>query len=208
MVKKISLPVSLFIGFILLSACTNDAQPEETPSSSAKPSTVKIKPAYEPNYGDTETIGDLQYTLISLSVEGEVGSGDHVTTGEKQFYSILMTVKNSGTQSVTLEPSFFTLISRPKTYAVAETATLYKNEYEPQGESIYRDKIREHFASGISRGTILTTLEPDEEMNGYIIFDVDPAETFIVEEDGAPIIEKLEIKSNRSDADTIIFYLD
>lgn len=207
MLKKISLSASLFIGFLLLSACMNDAQPEEIPSSSAKSSPAQIRPTYEPNYGDTETIGDLQYTLISLSVEGEVGSGDHITTGEKQFYSVLMTVKNNGTQSITLAPSFFTLISWPKTYSVAETATLYKNEYEPQGESVYRDKIREHFASGVPRGTILTTLEPGEEKNGYLIFDVDPAETFIVEEEGAPVVEKLEIKSNLSDEDTIIFYL-
>lgn len=197
--------ISLIMTILLFSACASDTQPKKTVSS-AKSSPIQIKPAYEPNFGDTETIGDLQYTFISLNGEDTVGSGNHTATGEKQLYSVLITVKNIGDQAVTVNPSFFTLISGSKTYSVAEMATLYKNEREPEGDTMYRDKLREQFASGVPQGTILTTLEPGEEKNGYLIFDVDPTEAFIAEEEGAPVVEKLEIKSNRSDGETLIFY--
>lgn len=61
-----------------------------------------------------------------------------------------------------------------------------------QREIIYHDKTREYFASGVPRGAILSTLEPSEEKNGYLIFNATSAETFIMEEDAAPLIKKLE----------------
>lgn len=198
MVKKSSASIALLIGTLLLSACTNDIQLEED-TSSKEPSIVQIKPAYKPSFGDTETIGDLEYTFISLFAEDSVGSGDHAITGEKDLYSVLITIKNIGDRSVTVEPSFFTLISGPKTFFVAETATLYKNEYEVE------DETRKHYANKIPKGTLLTTLEPGEERNGFLIFSVD-SDTFITEKEGPPVVEKLEVKSNQSDTDTLIFY--
>lgn len=191
------------MGILLLSACDFYTQQEESPPSVAS-SPVQIRPSYEPNFGDTETIGDLQHTFIGLFAEGSVGSGEHAITGESGLYSVMMTVKNIGNQAVTVEPSFFTLFSGPKTFFVAETATLYKNEYETVDENSMDYKFIEHYASGVPIGTLLTTLEPGEERIGYLIFGVD-SDTFITEE-GAPVVEKLEIKSNQSNGDTIVFY--
>lgn len=204
MIKKSSVSIALLIGTLLLSACTNDIQLEEA-TSSKEPSIVQIKPAYNPSFGDIETIGDLEYTFISLFAEDSVGSGDHAITGEKGLYSVLITIKNIGDQSVTVEPSFFTLISGPKTFFVAETATLYKNEYEVEDETSIQYETRKHYANKIPKGTLLTTLEPGEERNGFLIFGVD-SDTFITEKEGPPVVEKLEIKSNQSDTDTLIFY--
>lgn len=205
MIRKLGLFIAILTGTLLVSACKNDAQPKESPSSIESSSAVQIRPAFEPNYGDTETIGDLQYTFIGLFAEGSVGSGEQAITGEKGLYSVMMTVKNIGNQAVTVDPSYFTLISGAKTFFVAETATLYKNEYEEEDENSLDYQISEQYASGVPKGTILTTLESGEERNGFLIFGVD-SDTFVKEEGEAPVVEKLEIKSNQSSGETIVFY--
>lgn len=204
MVNKLSLSIATLFGSLLLSACTDNAQIEE-PTSSSEISTTQTNRIDKPSFGDTQAIGDLEYTFIGSFAQGDIGSGDYIITGEKHMYGIMLTIKNIGEQPVTIDPSYFKIISSQKTFFVDETATLYKNEYEIEDEASISYQIRELYAPGVPTGRILTSLEPNEERNGYLIFGVN-SDTFIVEKNEPQIVEKLEIKSNKSSSDTIFFY--
>lgn len=107
--------------------------------------------------GETVTVGDMEYIVNQKNTADQVGPSVLPTKANGKYLIIDVTLKNNGTEAVTVDSSFFKLKRGDKTYEADSSASMSAN----QGED-----------GNIDNSFFLQSLNPDSTMSGKVVFDV------------------------------------
>lgn len=108
--------------------------------------------------GDTVTVGDMQYRVNSFKVKKVLGNEYFNSKANGTYVLLNVTIKNNGSDEVTIDSNFFELHKGKKTYETDANGTLYANMDSKGKENTF----------------FLQGLNPDSKMTGTIAFDVAP----------------------------------
>lgn len=100
--------------------------------------------------GEALKVGDVEFTVNGTSTAKNVG-GQYGANAQGTYLLIDVTVKNVGTEAITVDSSFFKLMVGEKTYESDSTAGIYANE---------------------NAGFFLDQVNPDLSITGKAVFDV------------------------------------
>ncbi len=101
--------------------------------------------------GDVVTVGDVEYTVNSISTQKEVGNDYLKETAKGTYIIINVSVTNNGNEELMVDSSLFTLVNGEKEYGTDSGAALYVNE---------------------DASFFLENINPDLTLTGNIVFDV------------------------------------
>lgn len=102
--------------------------------------------------GEVVTVGNVEYTVNSITQTDTVGTQYLNTTAQNHFLMIDITVTNKGNDPLDMSSSYFTLVNGEKTYEVNTDASIYNSA---DGESI-----------------IYETVNPDASFTGQVAYDI------------------------------------
>lgn len=150
--------VLLIIGFIVLAISV--ALFVDTPESSSVSESVEEVQAEEASEEVIETIGmgkDLQVGNVVFKVNertkaNNVG-GEWGVDSKGEFLVIDVSVTNTGSEAMTVDSSYFKLLSNGKTYEADSSAGIYAND---TADFFYEE------------------INPDLTMTGKVVFDISP----------------------------------
>ncbi len=100
--------------------------------------------------GELVKVGDVEYTLNSVSTATNIG-GEWGENASGVFLIINVTITNKGSDPLTISDDYFSLTRGKKSYKVDSTAGIYANE---DSDFFYSD------------------LNPENSLTGNIVFDV------------------------------------
>lgn len=135
----------------------DDEETSKTTSSNPKEETKEEVKSYK--IGDLVNVGDMEYTVIQKSTADQVGPSILPTKASGKYFIVEVTLKNNGTEAVTVDSSFFKLKRGDKTYEADASASMSAN----QGED-----------GNIDNSFFLQSLNPDSSLTGKVVFDVAP----------------------------------
>ena len=105
--------------------------------------------------GEEVTVGDVAYTVNSISSAQTLGGEYMNKTAQGMFLVVNVTVTNKGNESLDVSNSFFTLVDGEKQYDSDGVASLYANE---DGQSFF-----------------VNSINPDLSLSSNVAFDVTQA---------------------------------
>ena len=132
---------------------------ETTAASSESAAPVAEEPApVEPSFtiGQVVNVGDVEYTVNSLSTATTLGSEYFNQTANGVFLIVEVRVKNNGQKAMMIDTNLFSLVDGEIVYDSDGTASTYANTDE----------------SGTNLGFFLENLNPGLEKTGNVVFDV------------------------------------
>ena len=128
---------------------------ETTAESSESAAPVAEEPApVEPSFtiGQVVNVGDVEYTVNSLSTATTLGSEYSNQTANGVYLVVEVRVKNNGQKAMMVDTNLFSLVDGEIVYDSDGTATMYANTDES--------------------GFFLENLNPGLEKTGKVVFDV------------------------------------
>ena len=128
---------------------------ETTAASSESAAPVAEEPApVEPSFtiGQVVNVGDVEYTVNSLSTATTLGSEYFNQTANGVFLIVEVRVKNNGQKAMMIDTNLFSLVDGEIVYDSDGTASMYANPDES--------------------GFFLENLNPGLEKTGKVVFDV------------------------------------
>ena len=105
--------------------------------------------------GEEVTVGDVAYTVNSISSAQTLGGEYMNKTAQGMFLVVNVTVTNKGNESLDVSNAFFTLVDGEKQYDSDGVASLYANE---DGQSFF-----------------VNSINPDLSLSSNVAFDVTQA---------------------------------
>ena len=132
---------------------------ETTAASSESAAPVAEEPApVEPSFtiGQVVNVGDVEYTVNSLSTATTLGSEYFNQTANGVYLVVEVRVKNNGQKAMMVDTNLFSLVDGEIVYDSDGTASTYANTDE----------------SGTNLGFFLENLNPGLEKTGKVVFDV------------------------------------
>lgn len=124
---------------------TTTSAPEETV---APTEATVVEATY--GVGDVLKVGDVEYTVNAVSSSKTVGD-QYLNTEANDMYLVLnVSVKNCGTEALTVSSDFFTLKNGENTYECDSSASIYDGD----------------------NSIIFETVNPDSTLTGNVIFDI------------------------------------
>lgn len=147
--KKILMLTLSIISMFSLVGCeeTNSSDSETSNNNKAE----EKEEAVTYHVGDVVVVGDVQYTVNSISTQKEIGSEYLKETAKGTYIVINVSVTNNGNEELMIDSSLFNLINGEKEYSADSTAGLYAN----QDVSFFLENIN-----------------PDLTLTGNVVFDV------------------------------------
>lgn len=151
--------------FIVLGGIGNalsDSTPSAENPSTAKSSTQTHKVTVKENtpettaLGDVASIGKMSYKVYNQSYSKKVGNAYLKTEATGIYYVLSIAARNNSTEAVTVDTSGFKIINNGKTYSADAEATMQANQAND---------------GSIKHSFFLESLNPDQVMHGYIVFD-------------------------------------
>ncbi len=139
--KKI---IGLICAFTLVFAAC-DVESSDSNSTDSKESSNNY------SVGDVVKVGDVEYTVNSISTSKEVGSSFLTEQSKGTFLVVNLTVKNNGSDELMVHSSLFNLVNGDKEYASSGTASIYANE---------------------NADFFLEMVNPDLSLTGNVVFDI------------------------------------
>lgn len=143
-----------FIGFIILIiVITAIASPDSEPSSTEPSSSAQKEETKEPKtagIGEEIIVGDVHFTVNEISTADSVG-GEFGVKAQSQFLIANVTIKNEKDEAITVDSSFFKLLSGERTFESDGSAGIYANE---------------------DADFFLTKVNPGVSLTGNVVFDV------------------------------------
>ncbi len=130
--------------------------------------------------GDVVEVGDVEYTVNSISTEKVIGSEYLNAEAKGTFLVVNLTVKNNGNEELLVDSSFFNLINGDKEFTSDSSASIYANE---------------------DTNFFLDFVNPDLSVTGNVVFDVSD-ETIASEE------LQLEVQTGFFGTETAVIYLN
>lgn len=133
-----------------------ETKEEVTEEKTEEPAEEEAKeeepPAEEPNPGIGEEIivGDVHFTVNETSTAQNVG-GEYGVDAQSQFLILNVTIQNEKNEAVTVDSSFFKLLSGERTYDSDGTAAIYAND---------------------DASFFLESVNPGVALTGNVVFDV------------------------------------
>lgn len=134
--------------------------PEETTSDTATEETTSETPAEEPaeepveevvaGIGQEIQVGDVFFTANEVTTATSLG-GEYGVTAQSQFTVVNVTIRNEKNEAITVDSSFFKLLSGDRTYDSDGGAGIYANE---------------------DADFFLTSVNPGVSLSGNVVFDV------------------------------------
>lgn len=147
------------VGMFNHGGSTNDAQPVSGTPAIAKttPSSQPASAKHVPKIGDTVKVGDLEYTILSVTSASEIKEpfGNAHKPGAGQFLILKVQIKNDGKEKITADSSMFKL---------KDTA----------GAEYDADSDADIWINDDNGGFFLEPLNPHAVKTGKIAFDVPP----------------------------------
>lgn len=151
--------VLMFLLGALAGAFENDekvAQPSETVVASEATETTIETPVEEVKQsviGDKLQVGDVVFTVNERSRATNVG-GEYGVNSKGEFLILDVSVENLGNEAITVDSSYFKLLSNGKTFEADSSAGIYANE---DADFFYE------------------SINPDLTMTGKVVFDISTA---------------------------------
>lgn len=157
--------IGLLVLLIVIAIATGGG--EETPETTTTPTTTPTTedtdsgetetPAEEPaeeadvaGIGQELQVGDVYFTANGVSNATNVG-GEYGVNAQSQFTIVNVTIRNEKNEAITVDSSFFKLLSGERTYDSDGTAGIYANE---------------------NASFFLESINPGVSLTGNVIFDV------------------------------------
>lgn len=122
---------------------------EEAPAEEAAEEPAE-EPVEEAGIGTEVKVGDVYFTANEVTTATNVG-GEYGVTAQSQFTIVNVTVRNEKNEAITVDSSFFKLLSGERTYDSDGTAAIYANE---------------------DADFFLTSVNPGVSLTGNVVFDV------------------------------------
>lgn len=97
-----------------------------TTDSSSKASSEETEATY--SVGQTFTVGDVEYTVNSVSTSQTVGDEFINKTAQGTYLLLNITVKNNGDEALSVSNDYFTLYKGKTKYTSDSTASLYASD--------------------------------------------------------------------------------
>lgn len=151
--------VLMFLLGALAGAFENDekvAQPSETVVASEATETTIETPVEEVKQsviGDKLQVGDVVFTVNERSRATNAG-GEYGVNSKGEFLILDVSVENLGNEAITVDSSYFKLLSNGKTFEADSSAGIYANE---DADFFYE------------------SINPDLTMTGKVVFDISTA---------------------------------
>ena len=127
---------------------------ETTAESSESAAPVAEEPSF--TIGQVVNVGDVEYTVNSLSTATTLGSEYSNQTANGVYLVVEVRVKNNGQKAMMVDTNLFSLVDGEIVYNSDGTASTYANTDE----------------SGTNLGFFLENLNPGLEKTGNVVFDV------------------------------------
>lgn len=121
---------------------------EDTKDEGEKTEEVSEKKVYKVK--DVVPVGDVEYVVNEVSSSNRIGDEYVGIDAKNVFYIVDVTIKNNGTEALTVSDSYFHLVSGEKTYNADSYGAMYLGE-----DSIIFDEIN-----------------PDASLTGKVVFDI------------------------------------
>lgn len=144
--------VIVFVLVGSLGACSSGSDDSTKKEESSKTAETTKKEEAVHHIGEVVTVGDVEFTVNSITQTDTVGDQYLNTTAQNHFLMIDVTVTNKGNDPLTMSSSYFTLVNGEKTYEVNSDASIYNSA---NGESI-----------------IFETINPDASFTGQVAYDI------------------------------------
>lgn len=154
----------VLVGFLVLvgigNAVSNPSTEKESvekSSTQAPKKEVKTSTSETTALGDVASIGKMSYKVYNQSYSKKVGNAYLKTEATGIYYVLSIAARNNSTEAVTVDTSGFKIINNGKTYSADAEATMQANQAND---------------GSIKHSFFLESLNPDQVMHGYIVFDV------------------------------------
>lgn len=125
-----------------------DSKPKEEEKKEEEPKKEEEEKAY--TIGDVVTVGDVEYTVNSISSTETIGNEYLNKKAQNMFLVVDITIKNNATKVLMVSDSFFNLENGEKEYKSDSGSAIYLAD-----ESI-----------------ILKEINPDASLTGKVLFDI------------------------------------
>lgn len=109
----------------------SDFKVQKVAADTIKPTKKKTnhkKDRKEYGIGDVVKVGDVEYTVNSVSQATSVGSEDFGETAQGVYLLVNITVKNNGKESLSVSDEFFKIYKGDTEYKSDSEASLYAND--------------------------------------------------------------------------------
>ena len=135
-----------------------DTQTQTTTETETTAASSESAAPVEPSFtiGQVVNVGDVEYTVNSLSTATTLGSEYFNQTANGVFLIVEVRVKNNGQKAMMVDTNLFSLVDGEIVYDSDGTASSYANTDE----------------SGTNLGFFLENLNPGLEKTGKVVFDV------------------------------------
>ena len=135
-----------------------DTQTQTTTETETTAESSESAAPVEPSFtiGQVVNVGDVEYTVNSLSTATTLGSEYFNQTANGVYLVVEVRVKNNGQKAMMIDTNLFSLVDGEIVYDSDGTASMYANTDE----------------SGTNLGFFLENLNPGLEKTGNVVFDV------------------------------------
>ena len=135
-----------------------DTQTQTTTETETTAESSESAAPVEPSFtiGQVVNVGDVEYTVNSLSTATTLGSEYFNQTANGVYLVVEVRVKNNGQKAMMIDTNLFSLVDGEIVYDSDGTASTYANTDE----------------SGTNLGFFLENLNPGLEKTGKVVFDV------------------------------------